>query len=117
MNPGNDYALYNAIQNRTGLSYQEAARKNMIYQGNGLVCQRRMCLDMNGCEDVTACGHHSDYSKIVNFCGPIGTPATAIDGGWWRLEPSNVHQLMLTAAEKATGMNPLPTPWNTAGMY
>ena len=116
-NPGQSHALLSASQNVSNLSYQQAANVNAIYRGNGLICQRRMCNSMTGCEDVTACQQHADYDKVLKFCGPIGTPGVNMDGGWWRLEPANSRQLMTAAAEKATGMNPLPTSYNTTGMY
>ena len=116
-NAGPLSALTAAARNLPGMSFEQAAAVNRIYQGNGLICQRQMCQSMTGCEDVTVCANNKDYGQILQFCGPIGTPAVAMDGGWWRLEPANSHQLMMAAAERATGMNPLPTSYNTFGMY
>ena len=98
----------------TRLSFDQAAAANNIYKNNGLICQRMMCQSMTGCDN---CSQHPDWDKVVGFCGPAGTPGLSMDGSWWTLQPADTHQQLLSATEKATGMSPLPTPYNVVGMY
>lgn len=112
-------ALLKAAQNRGNMSFDEARAKNHIYAGNGLICQTQMCQDMHNCSDAALCQRTfpEEWKQVVEFCGPVGTTGMAMDGAWWKLEPANSRQLMLAASEKATGMNPLPTFYNSRGMY
>ena len=114
---GKTQALLSAARNISGMTFEQAASVNSIYQGNGLICQQRMCQSMNGCEDISACQQNADYNKVLQFCGAIGTSGRAIDGGWWKLEPADSQQMMLEASQKATDMRQLPTSYNTTGMY
>lgn len=114
MNP----VLHASLLTSTRLDVEQAKRANHIYSGNGLVCQRMMCQSMTGCERVPGCPiSKEDQQKVDAFCGPIGTLGMDMDGSWWNLQPANVQSSLLTATEKSTGFRPLPTAYNTTGMY
>lgn len=110
-------ALLSAARYLPGQSFEQAANNNRIYQGNGLICQRNMCAAMYNCQDVTQCARQPGWKQISDFCGPVGTPALSMDGGWWRLEPANERQILTANTEQSTGWQVLPTPYNTVGMY
>jgi hypothetical protein len=99
------------------MTFGAAARQHAIYQNNGLICQRAMCQSMHGCEDVVECSKFPGYKQIVDFCGPVGTRSMHMDGALWRLQPSMSRQEARLTAEKTLGMYPLPTAYNTDGMY
>jgi len=115
--PGPIPAYLSAAANRTGMNFEEAMNANRIYQNNGLICQRRMCNSMTGCDSALACQTHPDYKNIVQFCGGIGTPAKTMRGSEWRLVPENEMQVLTASTERRIGMSQLPTPFNTVGMY
>ena len=48
-------------------SFSQAANENSIYQGNGLICQQKMCQSIANCDNVLACANHPEYSKIQQF--------------------------------------------------
>lgn len=110
-------ALQASRQVNNNMSFEEASVANHIYQGNGLICQRAMCQSMTGCDSALSCQNNPDYSRIVQFCGPISTGGKSMDGAWWSLQQSGSRQQLLGATEKQVGMSPLPNPYNVAGMY
>lgn len=100
------------------MTFDQAANANRIYQNNGLICQRQLCEATMGCTDVNVCAaKNKDYSKIQEFCGPVGTPATFMQGGLWRLQPVNSQQTFQAAQKQQLGMNVLPNAYNVGGMY
>jgi hypothetical protein len=111
-------ATYSASSNNvSGLTFDQARQANSIYEGNGLICQVKMCNSMTGCENPNGCPNNPDWNKIVDFCGINSTRTIAMDGSIWYLQPKDLKAQLLSATEKATGFNPLPNPYNVVGMY
>jgi hypothetical protein len=110
-------ALQVAQQTNARMSFDQAAAVNNIYQNNGHICQRRMCEALTGCDRAMECPNHPEWQKVVQFCGPVGTPGLSMDGAWWNLQQADERQQLLSATQKTTGMNLLPTAYNVVGMY
>lgn len=111
-------ALRSAMRSAGGKTFEQAAEANKIYQGNGLICQTQMCQSLTGCGSViTGCPGHPDWSKVLQFCGPIQSPSISYDGAQWERIPANSQQQLLSATERSTGLSVLPTPYNVVGMY
>ncbi len=110
-------AFQSALNNSSGKTFQEAVTKNLIYQGNGLICQQKMCTSLTGCDTKLGCPDHPDWKKVVAFCGPVGTPGLSVDGSYWVRHPADAQQKMFTATKQATGLQVLPNPYNVVGMY
>ena len=107
-----------ASESRTsGKTFEQAMNINRIYQGNGLICQRRMCESLTGCSSAIDCPGHPDWQKVQDFCGPIQTGGISMDGSYWTLQNVDARQQALTATRSATGFSQLPTPYNVVGMY
>ena len=120
-NPGQMQAFQAAQAYSSGKTFAQAAAVNRIYQNNGLICQRMMCQSMTGCDSAVDCPNHPEWDKVVDFCGQIGTPSMSMDGSYWRLQPADSQQQLLSATKRATGLSQLPTPYNVGpfplGMY
>jgi hypothetical protein len=117
-NAGPQVALQATARMVPGQSFEQARANNLIYQNNGLICQRRMCNAMTGCEDVIECAKKNpSWKQISEFCGPVGTPAMSMDGSYWIMQPADSQQKAVARTEKAIGMSPLPTAYNVQGMY
>jgi hypothetical protein len=101
----------------SGLTFEQAKAANSIYQGNGLICQVKMCNSMTGCDNPNGCPSNPDWNKIVDFCGINSTRAIAMDGSIWYLRPKDIRSQLVSATERATGFDPLPDPYNVVGMY
>lgn len=113
-----DARLLRTIERNTpGMSLEQAKNVNRIYQGNGLICQVRMCGSITGCNSPNGCPNNPHWKDILDFCGKNSTPGMSMDGSWWSLEQKDAPQLMLARTEKAVGMAPLPNPYNVVGMY
>jgi len=111
-------ALLSSAMNNGLYTFEQAANINRIYQGNGLICQTKMCKSLTGCDNKLAnCPGHPDWNKVLNFCGPIDTRGIAYDGAEWVLRDSDSRQSLLTATKQQTGLQVLPTPYNVTGMY
>jgi len=100
-----------------GMTLEQAKQVNRIYQGNGLICQVKMCESITGCKNPNGCPNNPNWKQILEFCGHNSTPGLSMDGAWWSLEQKDAPQLMLSSTEKAVGMKPLPNPYNVVGMY
>lgn len=101
------------------MTFDQAVNANRILQNGGLICQRQMCETTMGCEDVNVCAaRNKDYAKIQEFCGPVGTPVTFMQGSLWRLQPVNAQQTFQATQKQQLGMATLPNPYNVGGgMY
>lgn len=110
-------ALQSAMNNSTTKTFDQAMAANHIYQGNGLICQNKICQAMTGCDTVGGCPNHPDWKKVIDFCGPAGTAAKSMDGMYWTRVPADSEQKLLQATQQATGYTALPTPYNVSGMY
>lgn len=110
----NVYAGMDVSQNKT---FDYAASVNRIYKGNGLICQRKMCETMTGCDSGVGCPNHPHWDKVVHFCGPIGTESIYMAGAYWTLQPSNGQQQLLANTRSELNLKELPTAYNTSGMY
>lgn len=106
-----------AMNNTAGKTFEQAAAKNRIYQNNGLICQRRMCESLTGCDSAIDCPDHPDWQKVQEFCGPNSTGGMSMDGSYWVLQSADSRQQMLTATRASTGLQQLPTAYNVSGMY
>ena len=106
-----------SARSTTGMSFEQAKRANAIYQGNGHICQMKMCNSITGCDSPNGCQDNKHWKDIVNFCGPNGANGLSMEGAWWVLEPKDAHQQLLTATQENTGLTRLPTPYNVVGMY
>ena len=100
-----------------GKTFEEAARINLIYQGNGQICMNAMCASMTGCNTVFNCPGNPDAKRIAAFCGPAGTPAMNFDGAFWTRGPADARANLLHATERELQMPVLPNPYNVVGMY
>jgi len=111
-------SLLSAARSTGQKTFQQAANINRIYQGNGLICQTKMCQSLTGCHNLlTDCSSHPDWKQVLQFCGPVDTRGVAYDGAQWALQPADTHQQLLTATQQATGLPVLPTAYNVTGMY
>ena len=93
-------------------TFEQAARKNHIYKGNGAICQKKMCGTLTGCETPFGCPGHPDWARIQEFCGPYGTPAV-FQGGVF-LATNVTPQALLQATEQKKAQF---SPYNLPNMY
>lgn len=93
-------------------TFEEAARKNRIYKGNGAICQKKMCGALTGFESPFGCPGHPEADRIQEFCGPYGTPAVFQGGVYYA---TNVTQQQLLQATEQTQAQ--ISPYNLPSMY
>jgi hypothetical protein len=115
-------ALLSTITSTGGNSFQTAAAINNIYQGNGRICQQKICASITGDDSAfNNCQNSPDWPKIVAFCGPSGTPAMYQYGAYWNEIPADLPTKMynssLQQVKKDTGYNQFPDPYNVQGQY
>lgn len=97
-------------------TFEQAAAANHIYKGNGAICQKKMCAALTGCESNFGCPDHAEWKRVVDFCGPAGTPAVYDKGSFWVKAPADTPALR-SAAMAQLGLQQFPTPYSLQGMY
>lgn len=106
--PSSRISVYTSSLN----TFEEAARKNHIYKGNGAICQKKMCEALSGVDCSFGCPTNPNWDRIQEFCGPFGTPALFQGGVYYATNVT--QQQLLQATEQRQRQY---SPYNIPNMY